>query len=413
MFDLLAYQIKKPYHFLKTGLLSGLPAQIKYHFPNKQLQVICITGTDGKTTSSTLLYSVLKAAGKKVALLSTVAAYIGDEEIDTGFHVTTPDPKQIQAFMRKMVDEGFEYLVMEATSHGIYQYRLWGVHPKIVGITNISLEHLDYHLTYDLYVEAKAALAKRAEVAIINADDEMSFGKLKKELRNGRARVVTYSADDPVPKMVKKVIADRFEEPYNQMNARLVYTMAQELAVSDNDYIAGLKKFKGVPGRMETVGNYQGAEIIVDFAHTPKALESALLALQDKMKGNRRRGKLIAIFGCAGLRDKKKRPLMGRLGAELADIAIFTAEDPRTEEVWAIIRQMKSNLGEYHGKVMTIADRGEAIAYAMSHYAQPHNIIAIFGKGHEKSMAFGTTEYPWSDQAAVRAIMNKKTKDKI
>ncbi len=401
MFELLVYQIKKPYHFIKTGLLSGLPAQIKYHFPNKKLKVICITGTDGKTTSSTMLYNVLKSAGKRVALLSTVAAYIGDEAIDTGFHVTTPDPEQIQAFMSRMVDEGYEYLVLEATSHGIYQYRLWGVQPKIVGITNITLEHLDYHLTHDLYVEAKAQLAKRAEVAVINADDEMSFGKLKKELRNSNARVTTYSIEDEIPKSVKKAINDRFVESYNQMNARLVYKISQELGIEDKSYISGIKSFTGVPGRMETVAKYKGAEIIVDFAHTPKALESALLALQEKMKKHKRRGKLIAVFGSAGLRDKAKRPIMGRLGAELADMAIFTAEDPRTEEVWAIIRQMKSNLGEYHGKVISIADRGEAISYALEHFAEPHSIIAIFGKGHEKSMAFGKTERPWSDQAAV------------
>jgi len=410
MFDLFLYQLKKPYHFFKTGLLSGLPAQLKYRFPNKQLQVICITGTDGKTTSTTLLYSVLKAAGKKVALLSTVAAYIGDEAIDTGFHVTTPDPAQIQSFMRRMVDEGYEYLVLEATSHGIYQYRLWGVDPAIVGITNISLEHLDYHLTYDLYVQAKAALAKKSRVAIINADDEMSFSKLKKELRSSRATVMTFSMQDDLPKSIKKGISERFTEQYNQMNARLVYKMSQVIGITDQDFILGIKKFSGIPGRMESLGMFLGAEVIVDFAHTPKALESALLALREKIKKTKKRGKLIAVFGCAGLRDTAKRPIMGRLAAELADVAIFTAEDPRTEDVWAIIRQMKSNLGEYQAKVISLGDRQEAIKYAFATYAEPNNIIGIFGKGHEKSMAIGETEYPWSDQEAVRGIMTGKKK---
>lgn len=405
MLDLLLYRLKRPFHFVKTGLLSGLPAQWKYHFPNRDLTVLCITGTDGKTTSSTLLYSVLKAAGKKVALLSTVAAYIGEEAIDTGFHVTTPDPAQIQAFMRRLVDEGYEYLVLEATSHGIYQFRLWGVQPKIVGITNITLEHLDYHLTHDLYVAAKALLAKQAETAVINADDEMSFGKLKRELKDAPVRVVTYSAEDELAKSVKAAIFARFSQQYNQMNARLVYKMAQQLDVTDKEFIKGVKAFSGVSGRMESVGYYHGAEIIVDFAHTPNALEEALFSLQERMKQMKNPGKLIAIFGAAGLRDKKKRPLMGRIGAELADVAIFTAEDPRTEDVWAIIRQMKGNLGEYQGKVVTIADRSAAIRYALDNYAELHNVIGIFGKGHEQSMCYGKTEYPWNDKQAVKKMM--------
>ncbi len=413
MFDLLIYKLKHPYHFIKTGLLKGLPAQFKYHFPNRQITVICITGTDGKTTSSTLLYSVLKAAGKKVALLSTVAAYIGDESIDTGFHVTTPDPAKIQAFMRKMVDEGYDYLILEATSHGIYQYRLWGVEPKIVGITNITLEHLDYHITHDLYVAAKASLAKKAQVAVINADDEMSFAKLKKELKDSNTRVETYSSQDQLPRAVQSAITNRFSEPYNQMNSRLVYRMALNLDVTDKEFVKGIQEFKGVPGRMESLGQFQGAEIIVDFAHTPKALEEVLFALQYKMKRQNKNGKLIAVFGAAGLRDWKKRPMMGRIGAELADIAILTAEDPRTEDVWSIIRQMKGNLGEYQDKVISIGDRAEAIQFALDNFAEPHNIIGIFGKGHEKTMSFGKEEFPWSDQEAVKKIMNGKKLTKV
>lgn len=405
MFQLLKYRLKKPFHVIKTGLLQGLPAQIKYGFPSNKLTVLCITGTDGKTTSSTLLYNVLKASGKKVALLSTVAAYIGDEAIDTGFHVTTPDPALIQKFMRRMIDEGYTHLVLEATSHGIYQSRLWGVKPKMVGITNITLEHLDYHLTHDLYVAAKAELARRAPVAVINADDEMSFLKLKRELRKSPTQVLTYSAADELPKKIVDAIRTRFVEEYNQMNARLVYAMASQLDVSDADYIAGLQAFTGVPGRMQSLGHFHGAEIIVDFAHTPKALEEVLFALQSKLKKTKSDGKVIAVFGCAGLRDTKKRPLMGRIAAELADIAIFTAEDPRTEDIWSIFRQMKENVGEYQQKVITIADRSEAVQYALENFAKPHNIIGIFGKGHEQSMSYDGVEYPWSDQEAVKKIM--------
>lgn len=406
MWKELVYHAKKPYHLVKTGLLKGLVAQIKYGFPAKKLKIISITGTDGKTTSSTLLYHVLKQAGLKVALLTTVAAYIGEEEIDTGFHVTTPDPLQLQKFMRKMVDEGFEYLVLEATSHGIYQQRLWGITPNLVGITNITNEHLDYHATYDLYLEAKASLAKRAQTAVINADNELSFSKLKKELRESKTKIHTYSTTDALPKSVETTINQRFPQLYNRMNARLVYTISQIMSIKEKDFITATKQFSGVPGRMEEVGEVNNIKVIVDFAHTANGLLQALTNLRKDMRAQKRKGRLIAAFGCAGLRDIAKRVSMGRTGAEVADLAIFTAEDPRTENVWGIIRQMKQNIAPYHAKVLSIADRREAIFFAVHKLAQPGDVIGIFGKGHEKSMCYGTTEYPWSDVAVAKEALN-------
>jgi UDP-N-acetylmuramoyl-L-alanyl-D-glutamate--2,6-diaminopimelate ligase len=404
MFSTLLYHLKRPFHFMKTGVLRGFPAEIQYGFPARKLKIIAITGTDGKTTSSTLLYHVLRKAGKKVALLTTVAAYIGSDEIDTGFHVTTPDPKSLQQFMARMVKEGYEYLVLESTSHGIYQYRLWGIHPEIVGITNITLEHLDYHLNHDLYVQAKLLLARKAKYVVFNADDEMSAAKIRRELKDSHQNKIQYSAQDVLPRSVITAINARFTQAYNKMNSRLVYAIAQLLQVSDQDYAKAIKEFPGVVGRMQKVAEFRGIEVIVDFAHTPNALREALETLRQRMKKEKREGKLIAIFGCAGLRDRKKRPLMGRAGAELADVAIFTAEDPRTEDVWSIIRQMKSDLGTYHAKVLSIANRGEAIEFAIKKLAKPGDIIGIFGKGHEKSMCYGTIEYPWNDAQAVGEI---------
>jgi UDP-N-acetylmuramoyl-L-alanyl-D-glutamate--2,6-diaminopimelate ligase len=408
IFKKFVYFIKRPFHFVKTGLLVGLPAEIQNKFPARKLKIICITGTDGKTTSSTLLYKVLSAAGKKVALLSTVAAYIGTEEIDTGFHVTTPDPKLLQKFMRRLVNEGYEYLVLESTSHGIYQYRLWGVHPFITGVTNITMEHLDYHLTHDLYVEAKAELLKKAQVAVVNADDEMSFNKLKKILHKSNVQMRTYGLDMELSPKVVRAIKSKFPEHYNLSNARLVYTIAKELEVEDEAFIKGLKNFASVPGRMQEVDPDASVQVIVDFAHTPNALDEALTAIRSKMKTQKRKGKLIAVFGCAGLRDHLKRPAMGRIGAELADLAIFTAEDPRTENVWAIIRQMKSNLGTSHGKVVSIANRGDAVLAAIQKYAEPGDTVGIFGKGHEKSMCYGSVEQPWSDLAAAQEALARR-----
>lgn len=405
----LIYRLKRPFHFIKTGLLEALPAQLKYRFPARQLKIIALTGTDGKTTSSTLLYSVLKAAGKKVGLISTVAAYIGNERIDTGFHVTTPEPAQVIALMRQMVDKGYEYLILETTSHGIYQYRTWGIYPLIAGLTNISKEHLDYHLTYDNYVEAKTMLLKKAKTAVINADDE-SYSKVRKLLRDSKTTVIEYSKLDSVPADLLKAIKTRFAESYNHMNSRLVTAIARQLDIPKEAIIKGIAEFPGVPGRMERVPNTRGLEIIVDFAHTPQALEAALTALKQQLKQQNKNGKLIAIFGCAGLRDTRKRPEMGRIASELADTVIITAEDPRTENVWAIIDQIKAGVTTNHDRIISIADRQEAITFALHKVAQKGDIVGVFGKGHEKSMCFGTTEYPWDDVEGIKNALKRATK---
>ncbi len=400
------YHAKRPYHLLKTGLLKGAVAERRYDFPARDIEILAITGTDGKTTTSTMLYHLLKEAGVRVALLSTVAAYIDDEEIDTGFHVTSPQPDELHKFLRDMVDRGIEYIVMEVTSHGLYQYRNWGVTPTIAGVTNITREHLDYHITYENYVAAKAMLLEQAEKGFINKDN-MSHGPLQRILKPAPTRVESYSATDRIYHTVKHAIEDRFPEPYNRMNARLAYNMARELDISTDDIAAAFASFPGVPGRMEAIPSKQPYDIIVDFAHTANGLEEALEALRKRrsQRPPEDRGRIIAIYGCAGLRDIEKRPLMGEIGTRLADLAVFTAEDPRTENVWSIIRQMKSGVTNNHDKIISIADRRDAIKFAMTELAQPNDVIAIFGKGHERSMCYGTTEYPWHDKTAVLEIL--------
>ncbi len=402
----LIYQLKRPYHWWKTGIMEGLVAEIRYRWPARKLRVIAFTGTDGKTTTSTMMYQVLKTAGYQVALLSTVAAFAGDEELDTGFHVTTPSPALLHKFMRKLVDQGYEYLVLETTSHGIYQYRTWGIKPFIAGVTNINFEHLDYHLSYDNYVEAKALLLKAAKYVVLNADD-MSFPKLKKILHARSEDIWTYSQSSRVPKLVKQAIADRFPEAFNQMNARLVATIAQGLRISPQLVAAGITAFEGVTGRLQKLPNDRGIEIVIDFAHTPQGVEAALTALRHKVKQKNKKARLIVVHGSAGLRDRNKRPAMGRISSSLADLVVFTAEDPRTEDVWSIIRQMKEEVGLYQARVISIADRQEAISYAINNLAKKGDLVALLGKGHEKSMAYGHTEYPWSEVAAVQFALQQ------
>lgn len=407
MLKTILYFLKRPYHFLKTGLLEGVPAQIKHGFPAKHLKIVVITGTDGKTTSSTLLYHVLNTAGKKVGLISTVAAYMGNEAISTGLHVTAPTPRKMQAFMAKMVKKNFEYLVLEFTSHGAYQFRNWGIKPMIAGLTNINYEHLDYHLDYQKYVAAKALLFQKAKVAVINQDD-ISFSKIKKHLNPKKQTIISYNDQDKLNNKIASAIENRFPEKYNQMNARLVTTIAKQLGVKDEIIAKAIASFTGVAGRMQKINNKRGLNVVVDFAHTPQGLEAVLNALKQEMKKNNSKGKLIAVFGCAGLRDHLKRPVMGKIAVDLADLVVMTAEDPRTEDIWSIIRQMKEQLTEGHSKVVSIPNRQDAINFAINQLAKKGDTVGIFGKGPEESMCYGKTEIAWSDEQAVLKALNKK-----
>lgn len=399
----LLYRLKKAWHFVTTLCVEALPANLQYGFPARQLTVFAITGTDGKTTTSTLLYSMLKEAGVKVGLISTVAAYIGDQQLDTGFHVTTPEPRQLQAYLRKMVDQGFEAVVLEMTSHGIYQYRTWGIIPQFMGLTNITNnEALEYHLSYPNYLRAKLSKLQQAKRVFINQDD-ISYPSVVAELA-AHPQVEKYSLQQFPSQKLKKTITQRFSETYNQSNALLASTMALGAGVEEAAIRQAVEKFPGIPGRMQVVTE-KPLKVIVDFAHTPNALREALAALRPDLKPGK---KLIAVFGCAGLRDQSKRPAMANIAVELADYAIFTAEDPRTEDVWTILRQMKEQLKTGHGKIHSIPDRYQAIEFAIHHLAKPGDIVGIFGKGHEQSMCYGTVEYPWNDVEAVKKILGQK-----
>lgn len=400
------YHLKRFYHFFKTGLGKGLPARIRTGFPDRKLKIIAITGTDGKTTSSTLLYHILHAAGYKVALISTVAAYIKGETIDTGFHVTSPSPDQLYQLLAKMVKANVEYVILEFTSQGAFQHRLFGIHPLLAGVTNIAQDHFDYHLNYQNYLLAKASVLRKAPTVVLNSDDA-SFYRLKRLLPSSRHQIIEYSQQEKLSNGVQKAIQLRFPELFNQMNSRLVYKLAQQIGLTDQQIAAGITSFAGVPGRMQFIPNHRNVQIVVDFAHTPQGLENALTALRVIMKKQQLNGRLIAVYGCAGLRDALKRPIMGQLGVQLADLVIFTAEDPRTENVWSIIRQMKEAITTGHNKIISLPDRAEAIDFAINHLAKKGDLIGIFGKGPEKSMAYGHTEYPWSDVAAVEKALKE------
>jgi UDP-N-acetylmuramoyl-L-alanyl-D-glutamate--2,6-diaminopimelate ligase len=404
----LLYQIKKPYHFVKTGLLKGLVSEIKYQHPSRELKIIAITGTDGKTSTSSLLYHILKTAKKKVALLSTVAAYIGDEKIETGLHVTSPDPVTLNKFMRRLADEKYEYLILEVTSMGEYQYRTWGVKPLIAGLTNIDYEHFDYHLNYQNYLESKADLLNKANLAIINEDDQSALA-LKKNLRAHQTPFISYSQQDKLHYQTLAAIKKRFPETYNQSNARLALAICEKLEVSASTFKQAVASFPGVKGRIEEVITTPFT-VVVDFAHTPQALRAIITALRERLNRQKKPGRLIVLYGTAGLRDKDKRPSMGAAGAELADIVVMTADDPRTESVWSIIRQMKEQLTAGHSKILSIENREDAMKFVLTKLAKPGDIVGLLGKGHEQSLAYANQEIPWDDKVAALKILGKNGK---
>ncbi|KKT97574.1 MAG: UDP-N-acetylmuramyl-tripeptide synthetase [Microgenomates group bacterium GW2011_GWA1_46_15] len=376
---------------------------IWYGFPARRLTIIGVTGTDGKTTTATMVYHVLKHAGKKVALISTVSAYMGDEEIDTGFHVTTPEQFPFQRLLRRIVNSGHTHVVLEVTSHGIAQHRIFGIRPTIAILTNITHEHLDYHGSYAAYLKTKARFLSRAKTAIINHDDS-SFDEVKAYIKkhSWNTRIVPY-AYRLLDAQSKRIVLDRFPEGYNRQNGAAVITAAEYLHLPLAQTLDAIKRFPSVLGRMQEVPNTRGLTLIVDFAHTPNALEHALKALRGGVKSGK---KLIAVCGAAGLRDAMKRPMMGKIAAELADEIVFTAEDPRIEDVNVIIRQMKEGVRENHGHVHELADRRTAIRFAIQTLARPGDTIGIFGKGHETSMNLdGKHEVPWSDAEEARLAL--------
>lgn len=368
---------------------------IKNGYPAKNLFVIGVTGTDGKTTTCHLIYDILKAAGKKVAMVSTVAAYIGKDEIDTGFHVTTPDAKFLQPFIRRVVKAGMNYLILEATSHGLDQHRVLGCNFKVGVFTNLSHEHLDYHQDVRGYVRAKRKLFKMSHVAIINKDD-----KHWKEFTNLSQKDLFYGIKSNGTDVNLnnfrgeiKILGD-----YNRYNVLAAVATARELSIEEEIIEKAVKGFELPMGRMERIDEGQDFLTFVDFAHTPNGLECALSAARQWTQN-----KLIVVFGCAGLRDKTKRPMMGEIASRIADTVIVTAEDPRTENLDEINRQITAGMKNRNWRI--IKDRKEAIFQAIK-TAQKGDLVIFTGKGHEKSMCFGTTEVPWSDQNVVKEALH-------
>jgi UDP-N-acetylmuramoyl-L-alanyl-D-glutamate--2,6-diaminopimelate ligase len=399
-----------------------------HDYPTRQMRVVGVTGTDGKTTTVNLIHSILAAAGHKTGMISTVNAMIGDVAYDTGLHTTTPDALEVQRFLAQMVDAGVEYAVLEVTSHGLAQHRVTACDFDVAVMTNVTHEHLDYHGTYHAYLEAKSRLfhglatAHRKpgipKVAVLNADDN-SFAHLRPIPADVH---LIYGLDAPADVTAGEVsctpegITFVARTPGGDFPVRTpllgrfnVYNVLAAIAVGVSQNVPfetmqqGIEAVRGVVGRMERIDLGQPFTVMVDFAHTPNSLQRALETVRDLTQGQ-----VIVVFGCAGLRDRAKRPVMGEIAARLADRVVITAEDPRTEDLDDIMAQIAAGCekaGRREGEdYWRIGDRAAAIAFAAL-MARPGDLVIVTGKGHEQSMCFGTTEYPWSDHRAVREAL--------
>ena len=418
-----------PYVQVRDGREALAYLAAAWHgFPARQLKVIGVTGTDGKTTTTTLITSILEAAGHLAGMVTSVEAAMGGSREPTGFHVTTPEAPDVQRYLAEMVTAGMEYAVLESTSHGLSQHRVTACDFDVAVVTNITHEHLDLHGTFAAYRDAKAMLFRHLraahgkgtpKVAVLNADDEASFEYLRaisadvqlsygvdndadlvaqaiQHLPTGLAFIACTPAGDVA---IESPLAGRF----NVSNILAAVAVAISQGIQPEAIQAGVRAMRGVRGRMETVDLGQDFAVIVDFAHTPNALRQALEAARTLTQG-----RVIAVFGCAGLRDVQKRPLMGEVSCQLADVTVMTAEDPRTESLEAILDQMAEGCHRAGGRLgsdyLRIPDRGEAIRAAID-MARPGDLVIMAGKGHEQSMCFGTVENPWSDHAAAEEAL--------
>lgn len=385
-------------------LPSAVLANIIHGFPSRGMKFIGVTGTDGKTTTTNMIYQILKDQGLKVAMVSTINAEINGEKIDTGFHVTNPDYFLLQKLIKRAALAGTEIFVLEVTSHGLDQFRTWGIKFEVGVITNITHEHLDYHKTWEKYFRSKAKLIKASKWAVINRDEE-HFERLKNLTRG---LIMTFGSNKKADfNPLNTPLKLKLPGDYNVLNALAAIAACKIFDVDLNKAVKVMENFDRLEGRMEEIKNNLGIKIIVDFAHTPNALENALKTLKPK-EGS----KLISVFGCAGLRDIQKRPLMGEISAKFADLTVITAEDPRgdIENINEQILKGAKKAGGEVGKNFYIEnDRQKAIELAINTLAIKGDTVGIFGKGHEKSNNIdGKVELPWSDQTAVRKVLNER-----
>ncbi len=423
-------------------LPNAIAAVTRYGFPARRMTVVGVTGTDGKTTTTSLIHHLLRTAQVRTGMITTVEAILNDTHYDTGFHTTTPITWKMQQLLHQAKLSSVTHMVIESTSIGLDQHRLYGIPFQIGVLTNITHDHLDYHQTYEKYLLSKAKLFNHVKFAILNQDDQ-SYDAMRKYLDNHNpvATLITYAIDDESanlratnivlkpdglsfiakvnhPNFATKELKFKIESnligEFNVYNLLATIATGFALGFQYQEIIKSLLDFHQVAGRQELI-TVQDRQIIIDFAHTPNALDVLLKSLR-QIYPNRR---LFVMFGATGERDKSKRQLMGELACTLADVVVFTSDDTYFEPINHIHRQLLAGaastssvqispdekLPPNRSVYLTIPDRQSAINW-IAQASKSGDVIAMLGKGHEKSINLEGIEYPWSEKESALLAFN-------
>ncbi len=386
-----------------------------YGHPADEIRLVGVTGTKGKTTTTYMIKSILETAGLKVGLIGTTGNMIGDKRIASNY--TTPDPIDLQRDLRAMVDEGVKAVVMEVSAHAIDMFRLDGLSFEVGAYTNLSQDHLDYFGTMGNYFECKKKFFTSGMVrnAVLNVDEDTSVGILRDievpHLTFGIAAAADLFARDieisengvafelKLQGMHALPISLRMTGMFNVYNAIAAASCAMVLGISHEDIKAGLEKIANVPGRIEMLPTHTAYRVILDYAHAPDALDNILRTCREFTKG-----RLIALFGCGGDRDKGKRPIMGRIGGELADLCILTSDNPRNEDPMDILRAVEAGIKETDCEYVMIENRREAIRYALE-IGREGDVIALCGKGHETYQEIRGVKHDFDEKVVVAELL--------
>lgn len=386
-----------------------------YGNPSRKMKLVGVTGTNGKTTTATLLYELVRLLGKKAGLLSTVCNYVDDEKCSSTH--TTPDAVELNGYLKRMVDAGCEYCFMEVSSHSIHQKRIAGLDFDGALFSNITHDHLDYHKTFKAYIEAKKAFfdgLKKEAFALTNADDKNGSVMLQntvarrftyscRTLADFNAKVVEKHLDGTLLLLDGREVWTKFTGDFNAYNLLAVYASACLLGLDKEEVLQCMSLLVPVSGRFETIMSKEGVVAVVDYAHTPDAVENVLSTIKG-LKG--KNNVVITVVGAGGDRDKTKRPEMADAACRYSDRVILTSDNPRSEEPEAILADMRAGVKEeYKNKVLSITDRREAIRTALM-LASKGDIVLIAGKGHENYQEIKGVKHHFDDKEVVNEVFN-------
>jgi UDP-N-acetylmuramyl-tripeptide synthetase len=401
-------QVVLPYHHVKAWHAAS-----KNDYPAASMRVIGITGTNGKSTTSFMVFHMLKEAGLKVGLLTTVAYGTWQKVHAETMHLTTASPKLLNKRIAEMREAGVEYLVLEVTSHALAQGRVFGIPIEVAVLTNVTHEHLDYHRTFERYRAAKTKLFQKADFGIINADDAnaanfavftkkhitygIKNGKLRAESLKLGANGVNYVVSD-----IKLPIKTQIPGEFNVYNSLATVAVGQYLGLTNKQIQNGISSLPGVEGRMTRVDEGQNFEVIVDYAHTPDSFEKLL---SDMRRTIGKKSRLLVLFGSAGRRDEAKRAVQGEIAGKYADAIVLTEEDDRDIDGNEILNQIETGVKKSGGKNVTkILDRAEAIKFILSK-AKKDDVVMLLGKGHEKTIERADGEIAWDEVKVARKFL--------